>query len=151
MGIHYKDLDVYRLALEFVELCALIAKRIPRGQGPMADQLRRASGSAAYNTGEGAGEFAPREKARFYRIALRSTTESSTIIDIVHRLGFIDIELHSRAENMAERLIGMLTKLVHRHGGEAPVIDIERSSPEQRQESPWGRGRQGRVSKREWP
>ena len=57
MAIHYKNLDVYRLALDFVELAAAIAKRIPRGQGQMADQLRRASGSVAYNTGEGAGEF----------------------------------------------------------------------------------------------
>jgi four helix bundle protein len=135
MGIHYKDLDVYRLALDFVELAAQIAKRIPRGQGQMADQLRRASSSSAYNTGEGAGEFAPREKARFYRMALRSATESSTIIDIVHRLGFIDAELHARAETMLERLIGMLTKLVHRHGGEATITGIER----------------GRTEKNRWP
>lgn len=124
MGIHYKNLDVYRLALEFVELAAQIAARIPRGQGQLADQLRRACGSTAYNTGEGAGEFAGKEKARFYRIALRSTTESSTIIDIVLRLGYIEAPLHVRAENMAERLIGMLTKLVHRHGGGAAVIGL---------------------------
>ncbi len=150
MGIHYKDLDVYRLALDFVELCAQLAKRIPRGQGQMADQLRRASSSSADNTGEGAGEFAPKEKARFYRIALRSATESSTIIDIVHRLGFIDVELHSRAETMAERLIGMLTKLVHRHGGEGSVVGIDRSSRGQSRESPWREGN-ARGAKNDFP
>jgi four helix bundle protein len=150
MGIHFKDLDVYRLALDFVELCAAIAKRIPRGQGQMADQLRRASSSSAYNTGEGAGEFAPKEKARFYRIALRSTTESSTIIDIVHRLGFVETALHARAEAMAERLIGMLTKLVHRHGGEGAVIDIERAPMKGRRESP-ARDSHGWPGKSEFP
>ncbi len=62
MSIHYKHLDVYRLALDFVELAAQIAARVPRGQGQLADQLRRASGSTAYNTGEGAGELPARRK-----------------------------------------------------------------------------------------
>lgn len=116
----------------------------------MADQLHRASSSSAYNTGEGAGEFAPKQKARFYRIALRSTTESSTNIDIAHRLGFIDAALHARAETMVERLIGMLTKLVHRHSGEASVIAIERAPREGRRESP-SRDNHGWTGKGEFP
>ena len=128
--IYHKSLDVYRLALDFVELAAVIAKRIPRGQGQLADQLRRASGSIAYNIGEGAGEFASLEKARFYRIALRSATESATIIDIVLRFGFIEAEIHARSETMLERIIGMLTKLVHRHRGGATDIGKRRRERE---------------------
>lgn len=71
---------------------------------------------------EGAGEFAPKEKARFYRMALRSATESATIIDIVQRFGYIDAPLHARADSIVERLIGMLTKLVHRHEDGGTVI-----------------------------
>jgi len=122
MVIYHKNLDVYQRAMEFVELAALIAKQIPRGQGQLADQLRRASGSVAYNIGEGAGEFATREKARFYRIALRSATESATIVDIVQRFGFITAEVHDNAESLLERIIGMLTKLVNRHSSSLTEI-----------------------------
>jgi four helix bundle protein len=127
MVIYHKNLDVYRLAMEFIELAAEIAKRVPRGQGQLADQLRRASGSVGYNIGEGAGEFASREKARFYRIALRSATESATIIDIIHRFGYIEIAVLQRAEHVLERIIQMLAKLTIRHADDgAPVIGIGR-------------------------
>jgi four helix bundle protein len=53
----------------------------------LADQLERAAVSIALNIAEGAGEFAAREKARFYRIARRSATEAAVILDVVNRLG----------------------------------------------------------------
>ncbi len=117
MVIIHKNLEVYRLILEFIKLAAEIIKHIPRGQGHLTDQLRRASTSMAFNTGEGAGEFAKKEKARFYRMALRSATESASIIDVIYGFGFIDIDLYDRSERLLDRIIGMLTKLVKRHGG----------------------------------
>src|SRR4051794_1769551 len=79
--IFHKCLDVYRLSLDFVEIAADIAKHIPRGQSYLADQLRRSASSTVLNIGEGAGEFSKKEKARFYRMALRSATESASTID----------------------------------------------------------------------
>jgi four helix bundle protein len=38
------------------------------------------------NIAEGAGEFAPEEQARFYRMARRSATESATILDACRAL-----------------------------------------------------------------
>lgn len=122
MVIYHKNLDVYRLALEFIELAGDIAKRVPRGQCQLADQLRRASGSIGYNIGEGAGEFASREKARFYRIALRSATESATIIDIIFRFGYIELALHQQTEQILERVIQMLVKLTIRHSENGSTV-----------------------------
>lgn len=78
----------------------------------------------AFNTAEGAGEFAKKEKSRFYRMALRSATESSSIIDVIFGFGFIGSDLYDQADHMLDRIIAMLTKLVQRHGEMAVVSEI---------------------------
>jgi 23S rRNA-intervening sequence protein len=45
-------------------------------------QLQRAGTSIALNSAEGAGEFSPHEKSRFYRMAKRSGTETAAILDV---------------------------------------------------------------------
>ncbi len=131
--IFHKNLEVYRLILEFIKLTATIVKHLPRGQSHLSDQLRRASTSMAFNTAEGAGEFAPKEKARFYRMALRSATESASIVDVIFGFGFIDADLYEQAEKILDRILAMLTKLVQRHVGtrerEPLRLERERSRP----------------------
>ena len=63
----HEKLDVYGVAIEFVVAAYAIAGAANRAepQGDVADQLRRASTSILLNLAEGAGEYAPREKARF--------------------------------------------------------------------------------------
>ena len=77
----HERLDVYKAALELLVLADAVAATLPRGRGYLADQLRRAASSIAFNIAEGAGEFASDEKARFYRMARRSATESAAIFD----------------------------------------------------------------------
>ena len=71
----HERMEVYGVALAFVKQATAIRARLPRGRNPLADQLDRASVSVALNIAEGAGEFARKEKARFYRIARRSATD----------------------------------------------------------------------------
>lgn len=82
----------------------------------MVDQLRRASSSISLNIAEGAGEYAPTEKARFYRMAKRSATECSGILDILQHLQLIDEQLFSRARELLVRIVAMLIKMVQRSG-----------------------------------
>ena len=70
--LDHEKLDIYQHALAFVATAHQIGDELPGKRGDLGDQLRRASTSIALNIAEGAGEFAPREKARFYRIARRS-------------------------------------------------------------------------------
>ena len=116
MVIFHRNLDVYQLALEFVELASEIVKTLPRGQSYLGDQLKRSASSTVLNIGEGAGEFAKKEKVRFYRMALRSATESASTVDIIHRFKHIDDEFYSQADKTLDRVIAMLTKLIRRHG-----------------------------------
>ena len=79
----HERLDVYRVAIEFLGVSDEIASELPRGRAylTLVDQLRRASLSVTLNVAEGAGEFAPADKARFYRMARRSGTECVAILD----------------------------------------------------------------------
>ena len=71
----HKKLDVYRVSIEFVALADNIVEQLPSGRSYLVNQLRRAALSIPLNIAEGAGEFCQNDKARFYRIALRSATE----------------------------------------------------------------------------
>ena len=64
-------LDVYQRALDFAAVADAIQRSFPPGSRTLADQLQRSSVSIVLNIAEGAGEFAKREKARFYRFANR--------------------------------------------------------------------------------
>ena len=112
MGFDHERLDVYQAALEFVVFGNDIAEQLPRGRGHLADQLQRAATSIPLNIAEGAGEFSPAEKARFYRIARRSATESAAILDVLRRLTLLDEQRHSGGRELLMRVVSMLTRLV---------------------------------------
>ena len=80
-GFDHDRLTVYQRALEFVTVSYAIRRSFPPGCQNLADQLERSTVSIVLNIAEGAGEFAKREKARFYRIARRSATECAGILD----------------------------------------------------------------------
>ncbi|HZO16065.1 MAG TPA: four helix bundle protein [Polyangiaceae bacterium] len=78
----HERLDAYRAAIEFVGTADRILEQIPPGRGYLKDQLGRAALSIVNNTAEGAGEFKPSDKARFYRMACRSATQDSPAEEI---------------------------------------------------------------------
>jgi four helix bundle protein len=108
----YERLDVYVLALEFVSVASRIGQGLPRGNADLADQLRRASTSVVLNTAEGSGEFSPKEKARFYRMALRSLAECSALVDVARQQEAVSQVRFDEAKEMMSRLVAMLTVLI---------------------------------------
>ncbi len=107
----HEQLDVYQRAIEFVVLADGIVENLPRGRAYLADQLHRAATSIPLNIAEGAGEFAPREKARFYRMAKRSATECAAILDVCQRIDVVAPPSHKQARGLLLRIVSMLTKL----------------------------------------
>ena len=81
----HEKLDVYRVAIDFIALADDIVEALPRGRGYLADQLQRASTSIAANIAEGAGEFSPKEKARFYRAAQGLADRSAAMLTTLIR------------------------------------------------------------------
>lgn len=87
---HYFDhgrLDVYRVAIEFAVWRRSTVRRLPKGNGDLADQLARASTSIVLNIAEGSGETSDGDHLHFFRIARRSATECAAALDLISRVG----------------------------------------------------------------
>jgi four helix bundle protein len=118
-------LEVYQTAIRFVTLADQISQSVPRKHTHCADQLHRASTSVVLNIAEGAGEFSRKDKARFYRIALRSVTECAAVLDVLLCLKVIEAQPAEQGKDLLHRIVSMLTRLVRNlqprslHGEEA--------------------------------
>src|SRR5205823_894416 len=102
----HERLEVYGMALEFLVLADEVAEILIPGRGPLADQLRRAATSIILNIAEGAGEFSRKEKARFYRMALRSATESAAILGACRVLKVVPPNRLLAGREMLLRIVG---------------------------------------------
>jgi four helix bundle protein len=107
----HERLDVYKVALDFLMTANDIVDSLPKGRAYLADQLNRAATSIVLNIAEGAGEFSSADKARFYRIARRSATESAACLDIGRKLGALDEKHYEPGRNQLLRLVSMLVRL----------------------------------------
>ena len=108
----HEKLEVYRVAVEYADAADTIAAKMKRGNAHIRDPLRRASDSIVNNVAEGAGEFQPAEKARFYRIALRSCTESAATLHTCQRRELAELAAIEGARILLKRVVEMLTRLV---------------------------------------
>jgi len=107
----HERLDVYQAAIDFVVLANDVVERLPRGRGYLADQLQRAATSIPLNIAEGAGEYSAAEKARFYRIARRSATESAAILDVCRKLKLATEDRYGMGRELLVRVVSMLVRL----------------------------------------
>jgi four helix bundle protein len=109
---NHERLTVYQRACEFQLAADSLASKLPRGRAYLVDQLRRASSSITSNIAEGAGEFSKADKARFYRLALRSAAESASLIEQCERLALIGGEVAGPARGLVGEVTAMLTRMV---------------------------------------
>ena len=80
-------------------------------EAQLADQLRRAALSISLNIAEGAGEFSPQDKARFYRMARRSATECAAILDAQQSLRLADEKRITSGRELLLRIVAMLIRM----------------------------------------
>lgn len=107
----HEKFNVYQRTMDFIEMIETILNKIPTGRAYLSDQLKRADTSIALNIAEGAGEFSPNDKKRFYRMARRSATECAAIIDICFKLKIINKNDNDKARNLLVNIVRMLIKL----------------------------------------
>ena len=108
----HEKLEVYQFAVEYADIAEEIAQELQPGHAHVRDQLRRASDSIVNNTAEGAGEFNPPEKARFYRMALRSGTESAASLHTCLRRRLANEQKVQAARAKLKRVVERLTRLI---------------------------------------
>jgi four helix bundle protein len=104
-------LDVYRCALELYRLVRRIVAQFPRGEADLRDQMRRASRSVPFNIGEGVGKRG-RARAAAYQVALGEDKELIVALDCVEIDNLARIDDIIEAQDLADRVAAMLTKLI---------------------------------------
>jgi four helix bundle protein len=102
---------VYTLAVSLAAYVLRATSRIPADARPVRRQLIRSVTSIGLNVAEGWGESSPAEKARFYRIARRSATETVGALDIMVALGLIGSEIIERTDRALDEIHAILTKM----------------------------------------
>ena len=104
-------LDVYRCALQLYRLVRRIVAQFPRGEGDFKDQMLRASRSVPFNIGEGVGNRG-KARAAAYTVALGEDKELIVALDCVEIDELASIDLVIEAQDVADRIAAMLTKLI---------------------------------------
>ena len=85
----YKDLDVWKKAIDFVVKIYGITETFPKTEiYGLTNQLRRAAVSVPSNIAEGAARSSDKEFIQFLYIALGSLSETETQIIIAKRLDY---------------------------------------------------------------
>ena len=104
-------LDVYRCALELYRRVGRLVEHFPRGEAELRGQMKRASRSIPFNIGEGVGKRG-RARAAAYEVALGETKEIIVALDCVEIDGVAPLaEVHT-AQELADRVAAMLTRLI---------------------------------------
>lgn len=109
--LSHEDLDVYQAALSFLNVCAGILARFPRGYSDLSDQLRRASSSISLNIAEGAGKTSRADAARFYAIARGSAYECGAVLDNCRIFGLASDSEIANGKVLLIKIARMLTRL----------------------------------------
>jgi four helix bundle protein len=109
--LDHEKLDVYRCAIELLGLATRISASLPRGEGDLRDQLKRASMSIPLNIAESSGKMSSPDRARFLAIARGSALECGAILDVGFAIGVIDEQSVGPAKALIVRVVAMLTKM----------------------------------------
>jgi four helix bundle protein len=112
----FKRLDVYRLALRFVQLAFAALARLPSGNAELAQQLRKAALSIPLNIAEGSGRPEGPDRNRFRAFARGSAMECAAIWDVLRAMGALEDEVFCEGDDAITRVIEMLSKMVPRGG-----------------------------------
>ncbi len=107
----HHGLDAYAVGLEALTKADALAKKLPRGYGPLSDQLRRASQSAFLQLSEGAARTSA-DRAQRLRGARAEACEAC--VEALERLGLATAADAGELLSLLGRLAAMLTKLAAR-------------------------------------
>jgi len=114
MQFGHEQLDVYRLAIDYVAWSYCLAKELSGVDRHARDQLLRAAQSIPLNIAEGNGKGTNADRRRFFEIARGSALECSAIQDCLEACHVLSPERNPEGKRMLHRIVSMLTKLGQR-------------------------------------
>lgn len=93
MTYKFEQLDVWKLALDYIDLIHKVAENLPRSEEyNLKSQITRAATSIALNIAEGSQGQSDAEQARFLGMAIRSLIETVACQAIIRRRGYFQDE-----------------------------------------------------------
>ena len=107
----HRKLRVYDRSLDLIVHVLRVLQKAQPGWSEVHDQLKRACTSIILNIAESAGEWRPAEKARFYRIAIRSAAETDAALEVLTRVGALARAETAEAQQMLEEIAAMLVAM----------------------------------------
>jgi four helix bundle protein len=116
-GFDHERLRVFQLASDVYVECAALVRRLSPLHRHLRSQLLRASSSIPLNIAEGTAEVSKGEKARFYRMALRSAAECGAVLYLLTRCRAVDGDAADAIREKLRQIIAMLTALILRITG----------------------------------
>ena len=109
----YKDLDVWRVAMDLATLCYRATKTFPRDEAyGMTTQIRRAAASIPANIAEGYGRETTGSYVQFLRIAQGSLKELETHLMLCERVELMTSQQAMPLLEICERVSKMLRNLI---------------------------------------
>jgi len=112
MGFKFEKLEVWQLALEYVDLIYAIAAQLPRGEEyNLKSQIIRAATSVALNIAEGSTSQSDAEFSRFVGMSIRSLIETVACLHLIRRRNYVEEKMLREAYAFAERLFAKLQAL----------------------------------------
>jgi four helix bundle protein len=90
MPYKFEQLEVWKLALDYIDLIYEMAQGLPRSEDyNIKSQVTRAATSIALNIAEGSQGQSDAEQARFLGMAIRSLIETVACQRIIQRRGYL--------------------------------------------------------------
>ena len=109
----FRDLIVWQKSIQFVSDIYFITKSFPREElFSLVNQIRRAAVSIPSNIAEGFGRHSRKDYLRFLQIAIASTFEIQTQIEISKNLRFISEDVYNKIFESSREIERMLSSLI---------------------------------------
>jgi len=112
---NFRDLDVWRLAMEIVVDVYEYTKTFPKEEiYGLVSQMRRSAVSIASNIAEGFNRYHNKEYRQFLYIALGSCAELETQVEVSLLLGYITQDVRDKTTEKLDHESRMLRNLIKR-------------------------------------
>ena len=118
MPFKFEKLEIWQLALEYIDLIYEIAAQLPKAEEyNLKSQIVRAATSIALNIAEGSTGQTNAEQARFLSMALRSLVETVACQHLIHRRQLLADseplrEAYRRADALAAKIQSLRRSLI---------------------------------------
>ena len=110
MPYKFEQLEVWQLAMEYIDAIYILVEELPRSEDyNLRSQIIRAATSVALNIAEGSTGQSDAEQARFLGMSIRSLIETVACLHLIRRRHYLSDEssinlVYSKSQMLARKL-----------------------------------------------